>query len=112
MITSSDVTLSCVAAPPAGAPAAGTAPGADRTPVAPPSQIRADAHCAAASPESPVAREDHTACQAGGSAPARLIAVPLERVRFLQAMAEDGPGARPCRVAGLPVQQPLQRTLC
>ena len=47
-----------------------------------------------------------------GAAPARVIAVPLVQVRFLQALAEDGPGARPCRAEGPPDQQVVQRTLC
>lgn len=41
-----------------------------------------------------------------------LITVPVKKVRFLQAMAEDGPGARPCRIDGHPVQQVIQRTVC
>ena len=41
-----------------------------------------------------------------------LIAVPVKKVRFLQAMAEDGPGARACRIDGPPVQQVIQRTIC
>jgi hypothetical protein len=41
-----------------------------------------------------------------------LIAVPVKKVRFLQAMAEDGPGARPCRIDGCPVQQVIQHTIC
>jgi hypothetical protein len=33
-------------------------------------------------------------------------------VRFPQAMAEDGPSARPCRVGGFPLQRIIQRTTC
>lgn len=41
-----------------------------------------------------------------------LIAVPVRKVRFLQAMAEDGPGAQPCRSGGEPLQRVIQRTTC
>ena len=44
--------------------------------------------------------------------PLPLIAVPVRKVRFLQAMAEDGPGARPCRIGGHPAQRVIQRTTC
>ncbi len=44
--------------------------------------------------------------------PLPLIAVPVRKVRFLQAMAEDGPGAQPCRIAGHPAQRVIQRTTC
>ena len=44
--------------------------------------------------------------------PLPLIAVPVRRVRFLQAMAEDGPGAQPCRIGGHPAQRVIQRTTC
>jgi hypothetical protein len=44
--------------------------------------------------------------------PAPRIAVPVTKVRFLQAMAEDGPGAQPCRIGGHPVQRVIQRTTC
>ena len=39
-----------------------------------------------------------------GAAPAQVVQVPLQRVRFLQAMAEYGSGARPCRIPGPPAQ--------
>jgi len=43
---------------------------------------------------------------------ARLLPVPVAKVRFLQAMAEDGPGAQHRRIGGDPVQQVVQRTTC
>lgn len=43
---------------------------------------------------------------------AQVVAVPLAKVRFLQAMAEDGPRARHCRTDGFPAQQVVQQTLC
>jgi hypothetical protein len=41
-----------------------------------------------------------------------VFTIPVQKVRFLQAMAEDGPGARPCRSGGDPVQRVIQQTLC
>jgi hypothetical protein len=45
-------------------------------------------------------------------ATAQVVSVPRTKVRFLQAMAEDGPQARHCRIAGFPAQQVVQDTLC
>ena len=53
-------------------------------------------------------RQRTWAPDAEGTSP--LISVPVTKVHFLQAMAEDGPGARPCRIGGHPVQWVIQLT--
>ena len=58
-----------------------------------------------------VSMESPLAAGAEGIA-APLVSVPVRKVRFLQAMAEDGPGARPCRIGGHPLQRVIQRTTC
>ena len=66
----------------------------------------------------PDARQEHPRAAdttvAGASAGlTKVIPVPLMKVRFLQAMAEDGPGARHSRIGGHPSQRVVQdNTLC
>lgn len=55
-------------------------------------------------PGDPASEVHRPTLPSGSAAPAQVVQVPVQRVRFLQAMAEYGSGARPCRIPGPPAQ--------